>query len=114
MKRKLIPIAGALIAGLVGVAEACYYEYSTICERQDTVVGYVYQCDRFLEIKAATDWIGWVQYYGTDGSPLENTLSYCHGPGYYYDCRSGQRVDIPDMTDGSPGFYRVQDGVPCS
>ncbi len=114
MKRKLIPVAGALIAGLVGVAEACWYEYSIVCEKQDALIGYIIYGNCInREVHAATDWIGWATYYGTDGSPLQNNPTYCHGPAYFYDC-TGQRVNIDDMTDGNPGVYRVQDGVPCS
>lgn len=116
--RKLVPISGALVAGLIGVAEACYNETSYVCAPVGTQEGNICLgnpplcCPAYF---AATDWIDWnVTYeYGT-GNPLNLSVPvYCHGPAYYDDC-DGIRRTIADVADPYiPYVYRPNYAQGC-
>ena len=110
MNAKLIPIAGALVAGLVGVADACYYESSYVCKEHDTYL-FTIQLGCWPNVYALGDWIGWSTSYGPGGNPVDSTPLYCTGTGYYTRCDNHQTDYIYGLVDGDP-FYRVTND-PC-
>ena len=119
MNKKLIPVAGAVIAGLIGVAEACYYETSYVCASGGETVAY-YNPTRSghcgaQPVRAATDWIGWLDWYTSGGEVLDyDHPQYCSGPAYFYDCTTSENVYIDNVSDFTTGpTYRVAYGASC-
>lgn len=117
MNAKLIPVAGALVVGLIGVAEACYYETSYVCKSEGTQIGYYAPSSGCsgVPVYTATDWMDWEDFYTSGGEVLDyDNPSYCEGPAYFTDCKSSQRVNLDTVTDSTTdASYRVAYGAGC-
>jgi hypothetical protein len=114
-----MPVAGLLVAGLIGAAEACYYETSYVCVSANTQVAWY---DPSLTghcggrpVYASTDWIGWLDWYTAGGEVLDyDHPQYCAGPAYFTDCKSSQTVNLDNVTDAvTDPTYRVAYGAGC-
>ncbi len=116
MKSQLIPIAGALIAGLIGAAGvACYTATTGVCATAyDTVVGYtnVVGCPYELAITPSVDWLGVTETQTpTNNVAVDvNNVITCHGPAAYFDNCNGQWYEISLYTNQESGavtWYEV-------
>lgn len=120
MKRQLKPIAGALIAGLVGFAQAqCYYETSYVCQNPDPVnpVAYVNYGPgngwaNWVPAYATTTWYLWNNNSTSSGYNLKLQKTACAGPATYQDPYTLQPYNLT-TGNGLYQDYRVNYSSPC-
>src|SRR2546426_10383066 len=113
MKRKLKPIVGALVVGLIGVAQAtCYYETSFVCLTANTLVGSISSGNCFAWIYSYTDWYGWNLNTAQSGYDKQTTPITCEGKAYYDWC-DGHRYFIHSNDGSGVQYYRVNYNSPC-
>jgi hypothetical protein len=108
--KKLIPVTGALITGLVGIASATCFGFLThTCHAADDVLvsSYVSCSGGGHDLYATGYWYGRDAYELTDpadwaalGYSGWTQTTYCHGPASYIDCY-GYPHTIDDYQDTS-------------
>lgn len=117
MTRQLKPIVGALMAGLIGVAQAtCYYEDSYVCKEQDSQVGWHDSGCGSLPTYALTNWYAWQQHSTEQTGPdrytsVQSTTYYCSGTIYYENSCTHQTQYATDAT--AQWYYRLDTNTPC-
>ena len=116
MTKKLKPITGALIAGLIGVAHAtCWFETSYVCATPDDVVGTLFQCNNWADLRPTSNWYGWdLNEAEPPHSDLyyETNVEYCHGTaGYFNWCTMSPATTGPIYTPD--WYYKVDYNYPC-
>ncbi len=115
MNSNLIPITGALIAGLIGAAGAgCYTEMSYVCATANiTLVEYFeLPCGDWASMYPTIDW-GGIMETKTDVNGVlvnVNQLNYCSGPAYYDDKCTMERKYVNATYYGAPTWYTVLGG----
>ena len=115
MRKKLKPITGALIAGLIGFAHAtCWFETSYVCATTDQWVGQIYQCG-WADMYPTSNWYGWNL---NEAEPPPTTtysaynVEYCHGTAHYFNwCTMSDQTISPVYT--SDWYYKVDYNYPC-
>lgn len=102
MNRKLRPIAGALIVGLIGVANAaCYYETSYVCQTADPNAWLQYSYDPSCDggaggwnyVYPSSDWYGWNLHVTSSGGHKGLMPWSCSGPAKLHNCLDGKDYD---------------------
>lgn len=95
-KRSFVPVAGLMVAGLVGSAYAlCYAKVTYTCAMTSDLVGNIdLWCDQFREVRAKNNWL-----YNNHANQLQPGQSgfsdtqvswgtACSGAAVYIDCNS--------------------------
>jgi hypothetical protein len=99
-KKAFVPVAGLMVAGLVGAAYATCYGYTTFtCANTGIQVGTTQiACDQFRAVYAKVNWL-----YNDNAVALDpgqsgfsfsqvNWGTVCSGPAVYTDCFAVQRT----------------------
>src|SRR5437762_1129595 len=99
-KKAFVPVAGLMVAGLVGAAYATCYSYTTFtCALTGKSVGTIpLGCDPFRQVVASSNWAysdnalalppgqsGW-------SASQVHFLTACSGPAAYLDCASNRQT----------------------
>jgi len=111
MTKKLRPVLGLAVAGLVGTAYAtCYYQITNVCVTGGTQVGWFPDC--FHPIYAQADWTAqdWATTGNGSNGHIGTKSAICHGAASYTDCQ-GFNHTYPDYTPdpGWPSDYTAVD-----
>jgi hypothetical protein len=116
MRKQLKPIAGALIAGLIGVAHAtCWFETSYVCATPDTDAGLYCACGGCDTMHPTSNWYGWdLNEAEPPHSDLYQSyhLEYCHGTAVYFNyCTMSPQTTGPIYTGDA--YNKVDYNNPC-
>lgn len=122
MNRKFKPITGALIAGLIGVANAtCYVETSYVCHNADPNYWLQYQWEQdcnggvgdYSYVYPSSDWYGWNLHETASGGNTGTLPWTCSGPAKLHNCFDGKDYDVGTWSNSGWGSgQRVNYGSP--
>ena len=108
MRKRLQPINGVLLAGLIGAAYAtCYYELTSVCASttDELTGGGIWVGNNFHQIYPKVNWYKHNVYTtGSGGNTgLNPNQSECSGPAKLHNGRDGRDYDVGEMGTGE--FY---------
>jgi len=110
MNRKLIPITGALCAGILAVeGAACYSVVSDDCATANQIVGDITPtgCRTPVDVFAASNWGGTNDIESALGEfavDVHGVPYICTGPAYYTDCDGVEQHISNFQCDGDEGM----------